>query len=256
MARRLPGYASFAYWLATRQPISDEHRQASVAVTERTFIELTRQLRPDLVIEAGAKDAGVSAKVRSILPGTRAVAFEANPYTYRRFAADHTPDTSGVEYRHLALSDTSGEVTFSVGINRKGKPRADGKGSLLPRVASIGDDHIEVTVPSTTLDEYFAAEPGRRSALWVDVEGAAGLVLGGADAVLRDVQFLIVEVEERQVWDGQAMRRDIIELLGSHGLVPIARDFQSRYQFNLVFVRSELRRSPEVKASLADANAV
>jgi hypothetical protein len=37
-------------------------------------------LNPPLFIEAGARGAAVSFRVRKLLPGARIVAFEANPY--------------------------------------------------------------------------------------------------------------------------------------------------------------------------------
>lgn len=204
-----------------------------------------------MLIEAGAKDGGVSARVKAAVPEARAVAFEGNPFTYKRFRSKHGPDSSGVEYLHLALSDAEGELTFRTRVRDDGRPSADGQGSLLPRVGNHG--HAEVTVPATTLDRFFADSLGKRFALWVDVEGAAGSVLAGATDVLRRADVVIVEVEERPYWDGQALRGDIVATLRAHGLVPIARDFQTRYQFNLVFVSRELRKSPDVKAGLAAA---
>lgn len=249
---RLPGYDSLAYWFATRQPLVAGERLDSVQFTERLFMALVERLRPNVLVEAGAKDAGVAARVKSMLPDVRAVAFEANPFTYERFWTHHATET-GVEYLNLALADKPGVVEFLARAGYRGRPIADGKGSLLSRIALERDEHVQVRVPSTTLDEFFEAERGKRVALWVDVEGAAGLVFAGGSHVLRDTSHLIVEVEERPVWNGQALRRDIVRLLRKHGLVPIARDFQSRFQFNLVFVRAGLVRSGELAESLATA---
>jgi len=49
----------------------------------------------------------------------------------------------------------------------------------------------------------------------------------------------MVEVEDRALWHGgQWMRTDVVSHLYDRGLVPVARDFQSRYQYNIVFVRA------------------
>jgi FkbM family methyltransferase len=240
-------FDSFACWLATRDPQSPAERTRSVAETEQLFLSLVETLRPVLFVEAGAKDAGISAKVKAMLPGTRAVAFEANPYTHGRFRDRHADGATGVEYLNLALSSGVSDVTMFVRRRPDGTPSADGRGSLL-RNAAYQPGHLEVTVPATTLDAFFADRPGVACALWIDVEGAAHLVLDGAHRLLAGAQLLIVEVEERPVWSGQHVRRDVVARLRDLGFVPVARDFQSRFQFNLILMPRQLRRSPGVAA--------
>ena len=71
-------------------------------------------------------------------------------------------------------------------------------------------------------------------------EGASAVVLRGATRLLDEVDVLMIEVEEIPLWDGQEWTRsDVVEFLGGHGLVPVARDRQSRMQFNVVFVRGD-----------------
>lgn len=255
VARGRPRFVEFANWLATRHPLNPDQRRASVAATDQLFFDLVLALRPELMIEAGAKDAGMAARVRAAVPTIRAVAFEANPYTYRRFRKRHGADASGVDYRNLALDETAGEVTFQVRTDPDGTPHSDGQGSLLDKTGDDGYGRLAVTVPATTLDEFFADERGRPCAVWVDVEGATMQVLRGGPQLLADTQVLIVEVEERAIWQGQGQRGDVVGLLQQHGLAPIARDFQSRFQHNIVFVREERRREPAVRAALRAARA-
>lgn len=239
-ARRVPGVEQFGYWLATQQPLTPEQRTRSVVAAEQLFFDLVERIRPALLIEAGAKDGGTAARVKSMLPDVRSVAFEANPYTFRRFRRLHGGGKSGVEYLHLALSDQPGEVSFCVRVRHDGRPSADGQGSLLPRVAHIGYGHVEVSVQATTLDEFFADDQRAPCAMWMDVEGASMQVLAGAAEVLQRTAVLIVEADEQAIWDGGALRRDLVQMLREQGFEVVARDFQSRYQMNLVFVRRDL----------------
>lgn len=254
-SRPTPLLDPLAYRWAMHQPLTSHQRRASVAATERLFMTLTECLRPDAFIEAGAKDAGIAARIKAMWPQARAVAFEANPFTYERFADQHAAG-SGVEYLNVALSSAPGTVTFLPRSSRNGQPIADGKGSLLERVALKQQDRYEVTVPSTSLDAYFSDRRGKQFALWIDVEGAAGLVLAGGANVLRNTSHLIVEVEECPFWDGQALRGDIVESLRAHGFTPVARDFQSRFQFNLVFVRRDLLGDRGVKTTLNETRSI
>ena len=81
--------------------------------------------------------------------------------------------------------------------------------------------------------------------MWVDVEGACGLVLPGARDLLAKTAVLMIEVEEQQFWGAEHwLREQVVSYLFDLGLVPVARDFEYRYQYNIVFVRAELLAGP------------
>lgn len=215
-------------------------RGRSVADLSRLFFRIAAALKADLFIEAGAKDAATSREARRLLDPRRIVAFEANPFTYERHQAKHDNAGQGVEYLHRALSNSPGEVTFNVLRNQEGTPRADGRSSLLLRTGEAAGGSTEVTVQATTLDTFFADHTYERSAIWVDVEGALEPVLGGGIETFERAAIVIAEVEDRAYWSGQWLRSDVVSFLYDRDLLPIARDYQSRYQYNIVFVRREL----------------
>jgi FkbM family methyltransferase len=216
----------------------------------RLFFHIANILDVDLFIEAGAKDGASSRRARRVLDPKRVVAFEANPFTYERFAAVNR-SAENVEYVHLALSDEPGTVTFNVLRTKDGTPRADGQASLLKRENEKSKGFVEVTVDATTLDSYFAGYEFERSAVWVDVEGAARPVLTGGVAMLERAAVVMVEVEDRAFWGAeQWLRPDVVSHLYDRGLVPVARDFQSRYQYNIVFVRAGLLDVDRVRWAL------
>jgi FkbM family methyltransferase len=219
---------------------SKEDRARSSEDLTRLFFRASSALGVDLFIEAGAKDASSSRRARRLLDPKRVVAFEANPYTYKRFAAQNAD--CGVEYVHLALSNEPGPVTFNVLRNDEGRPRADGQSSILRRQTELGKGFIEATVDAVTLDDFFRDHEFESAALWVDVEGATHLVLSGAKRMLvGGVAIAIVEVEDRRFWGAeQWLHEDVISFMYDCGFSPVARDFQSRYQYNVVFVRSDL----------------
>jgi hypothetical protein len=104
-----------------------------------------------------------------------------------------------------------------------------------------------VSVAAVTLDDHLATDGELRTAMWVDVEGASGSVLRGARVTLTHTDVVIVEVEERQVWEGAHwLRPTVVEYLVERGLVPVARDLQSRFQHNIVFVRDDLVTRPDI----------
>jgi FkbM family methyltransferase len=214
------------------------------------FLNINRALQPDVFIEAGAHNAATSVKLRGLVPEARVIAFEANPHNHTKFAARHDFGALGVEYRLQALTDAVGPVTFKVLVQEGGVARKpdSGRSSLLAR-DGVAARYEDVTVPGTTLDAALEGVAGR-VALWVDVEGAAQKVLGGAAASLARTDVMMIEVETRPYWQGQWLHTDICAHLMGLGLVPVARDFEYRYQFNLLFLRPEALAKPDVLRAL------
>jgi FkbM family methyltransferase len=216
-------------------------RIRSMKTLVRFFFNLVKILDVDLFVEAGAKDGSASRQAKRALGEHRVVAFEANPYTYRRFEGENAG--TGVEYLNLALTDHPGPVTFNVLRDDEGAPRPDGQSSLLKRNRGRDQERgfEEVTVDGVTLDGFFADHPFENAAVWMDVEGASKFVLGGAPETLKRTAVLIIEVEDRPYWgDDHWLRERVMSHLYDNGLVPIARDFEYEYQYNIVFVRADL----------------
>ncbi|MEM9513442.1 MAG: FkbM family methyltransferase [Actinomycetota bacterium] len=209
-------------------------RNESVEATVDLFFQLAMTSSAARFLEVGAKEATASVRAAKTLGIDDVRAFEANPYTYERFAKHHA-DT-GVDYQHLAVGEEVSTIEFNVRLTDQGQPRADGQGSMLRR-SNYKPGYVTASVECVPLDEVLRGEPAVPTAMWIDVEGASSAVLRGAVDTLRSVVAIIIEVETRRVWDQQEwLHLDIVRFLAEHGLVPVARDRQSRHQFNVVFV--------------------
>lgn len=223
-------------------------RVRSVQDLEVLFLRICRELQPDLFVEAGAKDAETSRRARKYVNG-RIVAFEANPFTYENFRSKDNLSRN-VEYLHRALSDRDGDVSFNVRVV-DGRNAADGKGSLLQsHDGTVG--YTKVTVAGSRLDTFFPPASFRRWASWVDVEGASKQALTGASEILDQCEAIYIEVSDRATWEGQWLTGDVIDYLDRFGLVPMARDFQSRYLYNMLFVRREYIRQDRIRLFLIE----
>lgn len=214
-------------------------RQVTAAL-EHAFLSLVPRLDPGAVVEVGAHEAAFSQRMRRHLPAVPAIAFEANAEVHRRYAAGLA--AAGVDYRNQAVSDRPGEVTFRVPRRRTGEPLAR-MGSLLGPGAGEATD--EMRVPAVTLDSLGL----QRAALWIDVEGAVGQIIGGGAATLGSAVAVYVELEEERRWPGQMVAREALSAFARFGLVPVLRDQQRRWQYNAVLLREELvhRALPRVE---------
>jgi FkbM family methyltransferase len=227
-------------------PLSEVERRRSNKNIVDLFFGILRTYQPALFVEAGAKDAATSVKASNFLPDARIVAFEASPHNYAHFSNAPALEESRVEYRHNALTDRNGPVTFNI-QTRVGDAEVDkvrGNNSILKR-ARKDTEYEEVTVEGITLDSLFQDNAVESCAMWVDVEGAAEMVLKGAEWLLARTGLMLIEVEDHSYWDGQWTTRQVVEHLCDKGLVPVARDFEYRRQHNILFVSDEVIRSGE-----------
>lgn len=223
------------------------------ATLRSLYFSLLQRLQPNICCDIGANDGQAALLAREASGESVVYAFEANPEIHALHQARLA--AAGVQYLNLALSDRSGEVTVFAPRTlskswrpeglveaRIAEPATTGKTSLFRRAEEA--TYAEFNVRSQTLDEFFGASGQRIEkssfALWIDAEGAAAQVLAGAEAVLRSVVAIFVEVEGYKFWKGQRMAADVAEFLKERGFVPVARDREyGGAQFNILFVRPE-----------------
>jgi len=217
------------------------------------YFDLLMEIRPSVTVEIGAFDASFSLEMKRRLPEVHAVAFEANPYNFAVCSAKALE--AQVEYLHMAVADMDGAITFNViaGQGDQRFPQVKGNDSLLQRnVANV--EYEQVVVPATTANRFFGQPrfADSRISMWIDVEGAAGKVLQGATEVFGRTQSVLIEVEELQFWTEQWLSRSVDAFLEQHGFVPVARDFEYEYQYNVLYVRQAVLDLPRFDFLMTD----
>jgi len=223
-------------FLASNYDLSKKsERLRSVKNLEKLFFRIIADISPDLFLEAGAKDARTSIRARRHLPNSRIIAFEANPYTFNRYSKVLNSKNLGIEYLHLALSNKQKFIDFNVPLV-DGFPSTAGHGSILE---SDSASKVE-SVKAVRLDQFFSYSSFSSAAIWMDVEGATKQVLLGSENILYKVDALFIEVEDSKFWNGQWLAKDVFRMLYKYNFIPLARDFQSRYQYNIIFIKKDL----------------
>ena len=231
-------------------------RELVGARVEQAFRDLCIELTPTVSLEVGAHEATFSRWLKAEVPSAHCVAFEANPYVHDKFAEGL--DGTGVEYHHLAVSETNG--TVDLGIPRRFhnplRGRRFGK-RRTSRMASLSHHRYAertetVPVPSVPLDDFVSVNDDDVVVAWIDVEGASGPVLNSGEKVLSHASLVYIEVENEQVWRGQWLDVDVARFLADCDLVPVLRDIQRPHQYNVIFASAELAATPQM-ARLCDA---
>ena len=207
-------------------------RRRTVNDLSQAVEQIVAHLKPELVLEIGAHRAEFSRAVKKKIPSSRVIAFEANPTVYERFKAELA--NTEVEYVFQCVADENKTYRFAV----PGKDREQlTMGSVL-NYKPVGT-YASYDVEGKRLDDFLGQNIAS-NAMWVDVEGAVGSVLGGAEKTLKECVLFFAELEAMPRWDGQILDKQVIEILAGYGLYPALRDIQRhRWQHNVLFLREE-----------------
>jgi FkbM family methyltransferase len=187
-ARLVPGDLCLEFPNRTRLLVSPRMKGAAHFITPRLF-EFDDMAFVMHFLRAGEMFADVGANVGAFtvlaagVAGARAVAFEPSPETFAMLSRNVR--LNGLQDRVRAVNAVAGRSTgtvqFSAGLGTEN------------HVAAAGEKNNSVTVPMTTLDAEFVANPA--VLLKVDVEGFETEVFGGAEATLKShaLQAIIIE---------------------------------------------------------------
>ena len=239
----------------------DGHRQ----LTE-VFFQLLALIRPSTFCDIGANKGEVGQRAAKLLVSSRVYGFEANPEIFEEYRKSNV--CMGVHWKNLAVSDRTGPVDLIIPrvleralvgdrLIRKQtiENKNTGKSSLLVRDENAKSDTMKIQ--SVTLDYFFLEEGAREDdsfVLWIDVEGAASMVLDGAQETLAKTKMLMIEVEGHSFWKSQVLVSDLIDRLQEIDFVPCFRDREyGDAQFNIIFLHSSVGCHVNLKRELTQS---
>jgi FkbM family methyltransferase len=223
--------------------------QASPA--ERELRSLFPSSKPLTIFDIGACEGEDTIRYARLFPRSRVYAFEPLPANQQLIRTNFACyGVHNAELVPLALSDRSGEAVFHVSSGRPEDLFAgqnwnygNKSSSLLPP-ANVKPMYgwIEfkqaILVQTGTLDEFCRARGiAGVDFIHMDVQGAECLVLAGAEAMLRHVTAIWLEVSEQALYRGQALRTGIERVLRKHGFaltLEVRRDVEGdQFYINL-----------------------
>lgn len=191
---------------------------------ESTFIR--DRVRPtDICFDVGANIGYHTTLMAQAAPAGEVHSFEPVPLNWHLLSLNVLINRfQNVEYNNIALSDRQGRVVFSAA--------SDGAySSLVPTGRRAESARIEVEVD--TLDAYAHARGIERvDILKVDVEGAEGLVLRGAQRLLsapaRRPRLVMLELFDPNHVHYQTSIGEIIRQMAEFGYLPKIVDASGR----------------------------
>jgi len=205
---------------------------------EGAFLQICIALEPDLSVEIGAHEADFSIALKKAVPNIIAKAYEANPYVFKKYMEMPGDRLQNIDYAHCAICEKTGVIDLH--IPRKWSKGDIQKENLISSVRPRNDqqfDYEVLSVPALTIVDALKDIVFNNAVAWIDVEGGQKNVLEGADSFLSKASAIYVEVESKQVWDGQSVDDDIARLLKEYQFVPVLRDNLALFQYNEIYVK-------------------
>ncbi len=185
------------------------------------FDRLLLAFKPDTLCDVGAFNGEETFRFAELMPEANIFAFEASDLNYSQFwvGNERLKRYTNVKIINQAITDYTGTVDFNVLDAEDTAADWRRASNSLVETRADGLKSRKITVPCTTLDDFFAplAIDDRTFMLWIDVEGALDRVLDGATSVLERTIGMRVEVEWKELWANQKLAPELKSRLEAHG---------------------------------------
>jgi FkbM family methyltransferase len=166
----------------------------------------------DVAVDVGSNKGSYLWALSRAVPNGQVVAFEPQPVLtdYLRRAC-RAAGLNNVVVEGAGVSTQSGQLTLAIPGKGESSPGASFERAVRDREACR-----TITVPTYSLDDYFASEHRRIGAIKIDVEGHELAVLEGATKVLsKHLPVVVCECEARHMTTG--IVSSVFEFFYRHG---------------------------------------
>lgn len=215
--------------------------------TETLFYLLLKNLQPQLVCDIGSLDASHARRFHELIPNSHIIAFEANPTNIHSMRKNKNNAQDSIEIQHKVVLNYNGISTFYIEKTTSDKNQDWRQGISSTRKRLGGSLGTKLTkVKSVRLDTFIKnLDYNPKSiALWIDVEGSAFEVLEGIKEIRNKIRIIHVEVEIKELWQGQKLKPAVEILMKKMGFFSLAQGFNNP-QHDLIFINSyDFAQSP------------
>ena len=173
---------------------------------------LLRDLDINLIIDIGANKGQFLMACRHVHPSVRFIAFEPLKDEYDLLCqiareGDYT--------FNFALGDSEGVQEFNITSQRDSSSLLDDKfQSIIHKNVRFKD---KCPIHVKRLDDIKLEGLADKTLMKLDVQGYELKVLKGGIQLIKNVQFIYLEVSTIEFYEGQPLAQDIISFLNSHG---------------------------------------
>ena len=185
--------------------------------------------------DIGSCDGQDSLVLSQAFPTARISSFEPNPDTFHLVKKVSEKSNGFIDAHNFALADFNGMGVFhkidTINTKTSHKNGNPGASSMFKANGEyVIEDYVQLPVEVQFKSGHeLISKSGFDvpNLLWMDVQGAEGLVLTGLGEYLREIDFIYMELTLKEIYTGQTLAKDILAL--------IKRDFYWYQNLNLGF---------------------
>jgi FkbM family methyltransferase len=173
-------------------------------------------INPKTIIDVGANVGQFTVACRQLMAGVNVYPIEPDLKVGEELKDNVGKETSK-NVIITAIGDYVGTAVFNV--NRD---------SQVSSLLTLGDERIQffphscvtkrVEIPITTLDELFSEKKLQRPILLkIDVQGAEDQVIFGAKKILKEIDWVLIEVSFARLYNGEKSFNEIVKTMAGYG---------------------------------------
>jgi FkbM family methyltransferase len=200
-------------------------------IKQLTDLLRSQNFQPTTFMELGSRDGHDTNYIRHYwnLDSKKCYIIEAHPQCYKNII-DQYPQYNTF---NIAASNETKPVTFNAGVF--GQEENVGISSLLDRTLSPFTSE-QVTIDGWRMEEAMDyLNITNIDFMKIDVEGFGLQVLQGFGDKIKSTKYIQIEVEIKQVWEGQSYYDDIVNYLGQLGFKILDDVILDDYQKDVIF---------------------
>jgi len=212
----------------------------------RNFLKHIDKNEVSMILEIGSLDAIDAIKISEYYK-VHVFAFECNPEAieYCIMNIGNNPNITLVNY---AVWNETKEINFYPvieGIRRINNPGASSCFEFSVKSQAI-KQYIQskITVPAIRLDDWMKMNKiPQIDLICMDAQGAALEAFEGLGDELQNVKYIITELENFEIYKGEALAKKIVDFLDKKGFKYIAGSYRGLFD-DFLFIRKDLLIEP------------
>jgi len=197
-----------------------------MTIITENFLAFLKETAPDLALttlEIGARRMEGQTEpfhaLISTLPNAKLVGFEPDEYACKELNQDSSDQFS---YYPTALSNKQGTAPFYETVHPMCSSLYEPNAPFLERYNGMGVAELQTVteLSTTTLDQFLSENTGNPADfIKIDVQGAELDIFQGGLQALKDVLFIVTEVEFVELYHGQPLFGDVSSFLQKQGFM-------------------------------------
>lgn len=213
--------ALYTIYISKRNLFSFFKQGASISSTQIMFSCKKYISKLNTIIDVGANKGQFALAANHFFPDALIFSFEPAPNSYKNLV-NNTKLKKNICTFNFALGNNNGEVDFHLNNYTHASSiltLSDLQKSVSPKTRNHTDIKVQLKKLDDLKDNIEISKP---SLLKLDVQGYEKEVILGAEKILNEIDYLLVEASFVPMYEGETLFNEMNEFLKKYGFILIA----------------------------------